>query len=115
MGNNRAGVDAVSRWQSRASRSLAALAVNALAAYRVTRLLQVDDLPPLPVLRERLMARYGDKPIGSLIDCPWCLGFWVSAGVVLAAASPYRRAWEPLAGALALSAVVGLVSAHTHD
>jgi hypothetical protein len=108
-------VDAVRRWSNGASGTLAALAVNGLAAYRITRLLQRDSLPPLPALREKLTDRYGHLPVADLIDCPWCLGFWVSAGVVAAASSPARRVWSPLAAALALSAVVGLVSTHTHD
>lgn len=105
----------MSRWRTGAPRTLTALAVNGLAAYRITRLLQRDSLPPLPAVREYLTNRYGDRQVADLIDCPWCLGFWVSAGVVAASASPYRRAWAPLAAALALSAVVGLVSTHTHD
>jgi len=105
----------VRRWSTRSSATLAGLAVNGLAAYRITRLLQRDSLPPLPAVREHLTNKYGHLPVADLIDCPWCLGFWVSAGVVAASASPYRRVWAPLAAALALSAVVGLVSTHTHD
>ena len=105
----------MTRWRSAAPSTLAALAVNGLAAYRITRLLQRDSLPPLPAVREKLLAKYGHLPVSDLIDCPWCLGFWVSAGVVAASASPYRRLWAPLAAALALSAVVGLISTHTHD
>lgn len=103
------------------------LVVNALAAYRLTRLLLVDALPPLPrvraALHERALRRwrarhhpygvdevrdaYGDEPpLSTLITCPWCLGWWVSAGVALAAtaAGPW---WHIAAAALALSAAVG--------
>lgn len=85
---------------------LARAVVNAGAAYRLTRLLQVDNLPPLPAVRAWLVNRYPTHPLIELVDCPWCLGFWVSAGVVAAdAVAP--KLWRPLALALALSAAVG--------
>lgn len=96
------------------------LAVQAAAAYRITRLLQEDELPPLPQLRERLNAatvkrvEHAELTLGDAVkaeltymfNCPWCLGFWVSVAVLLAdALAP--RLWRPLATALALSAAVG--------
>lgn len=94
------------------------LAVQAAAAYRITRLLQEDQLPPLPALRRRMMwfATHGDQESTKgrvqqeliyMVNCPWCLGFWVSVAV-LVADSIAPRLWRPLATALALSAVVGL-------
>lgn len=91
--------------------------VQALAAYRLTRLAQEDDLPPLPALRARLYEiEQGADPHTSAgkitrelvygFGCPWCLGFWVSVGV-LAANALFPALWRPLASALALSAVVG--------
>lgn len=91
------------------------LVVQAAAAYRITRLIQEDQLPPLPKLRSRMAdALVGEEPPSKLADeliymvnCPWCLGFWVSAAVLLAdAIAP--KVWRPLATALALSAAVGL-------
>lgn len=99
------------------------LAVQAAAAYRITRLIQEDQLPPLPWLREKLShamvervkrhergetrpADFVAAELTYMINCPWCLGFWVSAAVLLAdALAP--RLWRPLATALALSAAVG--------
>lgn len=94
------------------------LAVQAAAAYRVTRLLQQDELPPLPALRQRLnQAAANNDPSTTkgkikdellyMFECPWCLGFWVSVAV-LAADAVAPRLWRPLATALALSAAVGL-------
>ena len=91
------------------------LAVQAAAAYRITRLIQEDQLPPLPALRERMNAALvADAPPGRItgeliymVNCPWCLGFWVSVAV-LAADTLAPRLWRPLATALALSAAVGL-------
>ena len=90
------------------------LAVQAAAAYRVTRLLQEDQLPPLPALRQKMtwLVTHGEpsRLQGELIymvNCSWCLGFWVSVAVLLAdALAP--RLWRPLATALALSALVGV-------
>ena len=90
------------------------LAVQAAAAYRITRLLQEDSLPPLPGLRRKLNERLMREGLTALegeliymVNCPWCLGFWVSVAVLLAdAVAP--RLWRPLATALALSAAVGL-------
>lgn len=84
-------------------------AIQALAAYRLTRLVQEDDLPPMPWLRDRMWDRQQkdlDDLLAKLVQCPWCLGFWVSAGVLVADAL-VPRLWRPLATALALSAVVG--------
>lgn len=91
------------------------LAVQAAAAYRITRLIQEDQLPPLPWLRQRMNdAMVAAVPPGRLstelvymVNCPWCLGFWVSVAV-LAADAIAPRVWRPLATALALSAAVGL-------
>jgi len=90
------------------------LAVQAAAAYRITRLIQEDQLPPLPRLRQKMTDRLMADGLTGLegeliymVNCPWCLGFWVSVAVP-AAAPPPPRLWRPLATALALSAAVGL-------
>lgn len=94
MTNRNPGVDAV---------------IEALAVYRATRLLQQDDLPPLPQLREQLMERYGASPWSALLDCPWCLSVWVAgASRLLRAVAP--RLWRIGAGVLASSAVAGMIS-----
>lgn len=85
------------------------LVIETLAVYRATRLLQRDDLPPLPEIREKLMDRYGASPWSALIDCPWCLGVWVGgASALLRAVAP--RLWRIGATVLASSAVAGLIS-----
>lgn len=97
-----------------------ALAVNALAAYRLTRLWTRDSLPPLPRVRQHVLDKLDeiqdakgsteDHPLARLVDCPWCIGFWISVGVV-GAATLAPRAWRPLATALAFSAVVANIAA----
>ncbi len=62
------------------------LALMVGAAYRLFRLLGVDDLPPLTRAREWLMGSVEQRWGGgwaSGISCPWCLGFWCSAVVVV--------------------------------
>lgn len=50
-------------------------------------------------------------PIGELISCPWCSGFWVAVGVVVARRF-VPRVWGPLAKALAFSSAAGILSGH---
>jgi hypothetical protein len=109
------------------------LIVNALVAYRLTRLWIDDKVPPLPWLREKVQAyadrdfvnstnenptverwskqieRYGQPPLMFLINCYWCAGFWISAGTVLAAVLIPASVWPFIALPLALSAIVGLL------
>lgn len=71
----------------------------AAAAYRVWRLLAEDSILDRP--RDLLPHRVAD-----FVECPWCLGFWVSA----AAYASWRAAPKAtlvLAAPLAISAAVG--------
>lgn len=127
-------------------------AVDALAVYRITRLLTADTILDGP--RGRFIAwanrrrdanvtvlvcpkcsiartdseflcplcRTPDAPtlleaggnaepskLAYWITCPWCLGVWVAAGVVIARrVAP--RVWDPVARLLALSAIAGAAS-----
>lgn len=99
--------------------SPAQVAVNALAAFSLTRVWIKGGFPPIEPVRRMVgaaLARYEENhdgrqhPLQPLTDCPWCAGFWVGAGVVVAASLPTRRAWAPVAAALAFSAVAGLAS-----
>jgi len=97
------------------------LAIDALATYRLTRLI-VDDTILNP-LREPFLDRQYDKlfdqnkdpehtvNLVSLLSCRWCVGMWVGAGVVVAR-TVFPRQWGPVARALAFSAVAGLLAAH---
>lgn len=88
---------------------MASATVDALATYRLTRLLQRDTLPPIATVRESLMQRFGTSPWSELIDCPWCLSVWLGFGVALLR-RVCPRLWDPIAHALAASAVTGLLS-----
>lgn len=109
--------------------------INSLVAFRLTRLLIDDQLPPIPHLRDRvhrfndrwLAAQFdnatsqeaaikrigllgGHHPVLSLITCYWCAGFWISAAVTAAASLLPAVVWMPIALPFALSAVVGLLA-----
>lgn len=108
------------------------LAINALAAYRLTRLWVTDMLPPLPRVRRAVeawahqrwetrgltdnyehgsvwMVYAGMPPLAYLVTCAWCSGYWISLAVFLFATLFPTAVWAFLAVPLAFSAVVGLL------
>lgn len=105
-------------------RDPAQLTVNALAAARLTRLWTRDSLPPLPRLRQAVLdkldavqrqrGQHDDHPLVALVNCPWCIGFWLSAAVA-AAATLAPQAWRPIGTALAFSQTTGLLARLDHD
>lgn len=101
--------------------------VLALAAFRLTRLVGWDDLPPIARVRawalgERVEARsrpggqddayltlYRRPLLAHLVHCPFCVGWWVSLALYIV------WLWLPTetlyaAAPLALSAAVGLIA-----
>lgn len=111
------------------------LATDALAAYRLTRLVTADTIaapirdrwveasyvaqgraeqhrphPEVPgAWSEEAMADEDPPKLAELVVCRWCAGMWVSLGVV-AARRTLPRAWGPLATALAFSAGAALLA-----
>ena len=84
------------------------LLLDALAVYRVTRLVTEDHLPLGP-LRDHIQDRWPGSLLAEWLGCPWCSGMWVSAGVLLLHAA-FPTQWPYVAAALALAAVAGLLS-----
>lgn len=87
-----------------------ALALLALAAYRLWRLLAEDTILDRP--REWSIHRLGEvggEKFSLFITCPWCAGFWVSVGWWLAwVAWPH---WALVAATpFAISALVALIA-----
>ncbi len=93
-----------------------------LAAYRLTRLVGEDQLPPLPKLRERLTRpvmgeddwEFGRPTLAYFLSCPFCLGFWVGLAVYIAwlsASTPTLYAMTPFA----ISGAVGLIAKNLDD
>lgn len=108
------------------------LLLDALAAYRLTRLATADVIGqrprawfvrsayrragvrlPRPNPGETIVEAAVDDPcapkLATLATCRWCAGFWVSALVVVARRL-VPRAWDPLARALSLSAAAALLA-----
>jgi hypothetical protein len=77
-------------------------ALLALASYRLWRLAAEDSILDRP--RDRL-----PHNVAEFVECPWCLGFWISAASYASwRAAP--RATLAAASPLAISAVVGALS-----
>jgi hypothetical protein len=90
-----------------------ALAVSALASYRLTRLMTTDHLPPAEKARTWLEEKTpGNYAV--LWTCPWCFGAWVSLGVTLAAEVADRKGRPDVfllaAMPWALSTVAGMIA-----
>lgn len=105
------------------------LAIDGLAAYRLTRLATADIISE-PLRRsvvDRMVANGTEPPpegdtaqdvvdamseppkLARLITCRWCAGMWIAAGVV-GARTFAPKAWSPLARTLALSAAATLIA-----
>jgi hypothetical protein len=84
--------------------------IDALAVYRLTRLLTEDAILEQPRADlEAALTDAGHPLAAEGIRCPWCVGMYVAGAVtVLSTLAP--RPWRPLARALALSAITGALS-----
>lgn len=92
------------------ARPSAGLVVELLAGYRLTRAVVEDshDMPLLVPLRAAAERALDGSSWAQVIDCPWCSSLWVGLGIA-AARRLAPRAWGVAAGALAVSAVSGLL------
>jgi hypothetical protein len=80
--------------------------LDALACYRLTRLIVADGLTA--PLRDRVV-QIGRPMLTEYITCPWCVSPPI-AGMVVLAQSLVGGVWIYLAAVLAFSAVAGLLS-----
>lgn len=99
-----------------------------LSVYRLTRLLIVDEFPPIRIPREMLVAyldpgedhkakykwakpRWGQlgDSIAYLIECPWCMSIWLGA-LVVKVATWFASVPAPVLVWLAASAITGLIA-----
>lgn len=72
-------------------------------------------IPPKPPLPDGEMRSWQAKLVKGL-DCPFCVGFWIGAGVLLSlaiarAVPPLLPVWRFVAGVWALNYVTGHISA----
>lgn len=72
-----------------------AVAVVAVAsAARITRLLTIDEFPPVTFFRDRYESKTQGSDWQALAYCPFCMSFWVTIGVVLwGYFTDYQDAW----------------------
>lgn len=106
------------------------LVVDAVAAYRLTKLVTDDeiteplrdavvewsyrdDVDPLPdgyaSWSDLAITDPKSPKLATLVTCRWCAGVWIGAGVV-AARRVAPRAWQPLAEALSFAAAAALIA-----
>lgn len=111
------------------------LLYDALAAYRITRLISADTITqPLRVRVIRFAYEHRDGSVGAvfenapddewderpgndpdapklatLVTCRYCVGVWVAAGVTLARWW-FPRQWEPVARGLACAGAAVLIA-----
>jgi hypothetical protein len=83
------------------------LIVDALAVYRLVRLVQRDTITNRP--RAWLNDRYAGGWLMELTICPWCLSVWIAAAVCTATYF-IPTVWSWFAAPLALSAAAGWLS-----
>ena len=85
------------------------LAIISFAAHRITRLLTADDITA--PIRHILSTRFASHPhLTYLLDCPWCVGFWVSAVLILTLDTWFLPIPLPPLTIAAVSSVVGIVA-----
>lgn len=93
-------------------------ALLALGAFRLTRLVGWDTLPPVARARARLLRTRGSPDgvvwhervlLGELVECPFCIGFWICLACYGAWLLAPTAALVVLT-VLALSGVVGLLA-----
>lgn len=108
------------------------LLIDAIAGYRLTRLITADvitERPRAAVIRwaygndapaieatspsDSWTDRVNDDPappaLARLITCPWCTGVWVAAGIT-AARRLTPRLWAPVAETAVVAAAAGLLA-----
>lgn len=93
----------------------------ALAAYRLWRIIGEDEWPPSRALRayvarraehgnliERLRPARAWAEVQTMIECPWCLGTWISIAVVIVCAQ-LTSVELPILQAMGVACAVGLI------
>lgn len=88
-----------------------AIIVGIFATARVTRIITVDDWPPMKWIRSKWadIVNYGDWY--DLVECPWCAAPWVvAANLAFALLTDLSAAWWILNGWMAASLVASWVA-----
>lgn len=77
-----------------------------LSSYSLIRLIAMDDVSARP--RNWLLAHM-PKKLRTGFTCPWCIGWWISAALVLVVDKFFQNLPMPVAWAAAMRVVVGLI------
>lgn len=84
------------------------LLVNALAVYRIARVVARDTITDRP--RTALTTKFHGMLV-NLILCIWCLSFWLAIGAVLLTVwSTSREGWLVIASMLSVATIAGQLS-----
>lgn len=81
-------------------------AIDAVAVARLVRLIQHDDIWPIMEIRQTYLAKVKDSRASDLVTCPFCLGVWLGALVVVLRIR-FPRSWPWIARVLAGSETAG--------
>jgi hypothetical protein len=81
---------------------------DVLAVHRITHLI-TEDTVPFGAVRELVQRRWPNSLAAEWFSCPWCASTAVAAGVVTARILAPRW-WAPIATALSLSSITGLLA-----
>jgi hypothetical protein len=85
--------------------------ILALGAYRATHLITTDAIAD--GFRNKVWSKFPPTTkIGYLITCNWCTGFWM-AGIFVVGASILPQLTFVVSLVLAISALIGIISAWT--
>ena len=79
------------------------LTLSVLATWRLSHLIAYEDGPFDVIVR--LRARAGNGVLGRLMDCPYCLSFWIAAPLALILANDllaWGVAWLAVSGGSSL-------------
>jgi hypothetical protein len=87
----------------------------ALASFRITRFIVIDDL--LSVQREAFMSWFLNKggpawdKLYDLFGCTWCVGVYVSAAVYWLYIQDFELSWEAFLNISAIAGAQGMLHA----
>lgn len=86
--------------------------ISSLATYRLTRLITTDEIAA--PLREKVWEKYPPETsrVGYLLTCDWCSSVYAASALQISRIIAPRTT-TALETTLALSAVAGLLAAHT--
>lgn len=99
---------------------LLTIAVGALGAARLTRVVVYDEFPPTVWLRERWYGLVEGSGWEKLLTCWWCFAFWAALAVVVSWVFAQQYEWVGWAwwitwGTLALGYVAPMIIVRDGD